>query len=379
MMYNLSMNIMFLIFSFNVGGIERLLIDMSRCMLARGQNVFICIINDDYTPSLLEQIPEKVHIIMLHRPTGDINKIKYMNRLSRVIKDNHIQILHCQGVNCVIFSLVAKLMNPATIVINTVHTCGNYTSYSGSKIWLQNRICSMTIAISHTIESEILTRNMSKSRVTTIYNAINTDRFYYIPSDMNTHLMSSSSSISTDTIQIGCVARIYPSQKGQDTLIKAILILLKHGLNVHCNLAGDLFKGQEKAFAELKLLIHNQNADDFFSFFGNVDDVPSFLRKQDMFVLPSHSEGFGIALIEAMSCGLPCVASRLAGPAEIISNSSLGLLFTPGDENDLADKLTEMINNKCNYDNKHISQYVKDNFQINDMVDKHLNLYRSLL
>lgn len=373
------MNIMFLIFSFNVGGIERLLIDMSRCMLARGQNVFICIINDDYTPSLLEQIPEKVHIIMLHRPTGDINKIKYMNRLSRVIKDNHIQILHCQGVNCVIFSLVAKLMNPATIVINTVHTCGNYTSYSGSKIWLQNRICSMTIAISHTIESEILTRNMSKSRVTTIYNAINTDRFYYIPSDMNTHLMSSSSSISTDTIQIGCVARIYPSQKGQDTLIKAILILLKHGLNVHCNLAGDLFKGQEKAFAELKLLIHNQNADDFFSFFGNVDDVPSFLRKQDMFVLPSHSEGFGIALIEAMSCGLPCVASRLAGPAEIISNSSLGLLFTPGDENDLADKLTEMINNKCNYDNKHISQYVKDNFQINDMVDKHLNLYRSLL
>ena len=370
------MNIMFLIYSFNTGGIERLLIDMSSKMLERGNNISLCVINEDYSYALLDKLPQQVKVIKLHRQPGNGSFIKYMKMLSNEVQKNNIQILHCQGVNCVIFSAIAKAINRHTIVVNTVHTCGNYTSYSNAKIFVQNRICSMTIAISHTIEKEILSRKMSSSKVTTVYNAINTNKFQYHPENIRRH---HSAFNNDDKIQIGCVARFYPAQKGQDTLIKAVLLLIKNYPHIHCNLAGDIFKGQESAYNELQLLIQKNNASENFSFLGNIEDVPSFLDNQDIFVLPSHTEAFGIALIEAMSSGLPCIASRLEGPEEILEDKSLGLLFAPGNEHDLARNIAYMIEHIGSFDNAKISEYVKVNFDIETMVDKHLEIYQTIL
>ena len=342
-------------------------------MIKRGHNISLCIINDDYTPSLLEQLPNEVEIVKLHRNPGSDSTLNYMKKLSDEVKHRHIQILHCQGVNCVIFAAVAKFLNPHMAVLNTVHTCGNYTSYSDLKIFIQNRICSMTIAISHSIEKEILSRKMSPSKVTTVYNAINTEKFQLASQCIKSK--KDSQTQKHDGIQIGCVARIYPAQKGQDTLVKAILLLVNDYPDIHCNFAGDVFKDQEEAYNELLSQIKQHNAEGNFTFCGNVDDIPEFLIHQDIFVLPSHSEAFGIALIEAMSMGLPCVASRLAGPEEILSDPSLGLLFTPGDEYDLADKIKLMINIKDEFDSTKISSYVKENFDIENMVDTHIKLY----
>ena len=71
---------------------------------------------------------------------------------------------------------------------------------------------------------------------------------------------------------------------------------------------------------------------DRLKFVGVTHDVPSHLRAADLFVLPSKREGLPVALLEAMACGLPCVASRLPGSTEaIIEDGSNGLLVAPGD------------------------------------------------
>lgn len=78
-------------------------------------------------------------------------------------------------------------------------------------------------------------------------------------------------------------------------------------------------------------------------FLGNVDNIPEFLNKIDICVVPSRSEGFGLALVEAMAMGVPCIASNIAGPREIISRTELGKLFESNDSDDLANKLENMI------------------------------------
>ncbi len=83
---------------------------------------------------------------------------------------------------------------------------------------------------------------------------------------------------------------------------------------------------------------------DRLKFAGVTHDVPSHLRAADLFVLPSKREGLPVALLEAMACGLPCIASRLPGSTEAIIDDGLnGVLTTPGDVAGLSDAIARLL------------------------------------
>ena len=73
------------------------------------------------------------------------------------------------------------------------------------------------------------------------------------------------------------------------------------------------------------------------------EDVVRFMRAADVFVLPSLIESFGIVLVEAMSCGLPVVASNVMGIPAIVEDGRNGFLTSPGDEGALADRITRLL------------------------------------
>jgi glycosyltransferase involved in cell wall biosynthesis len=83
---------------------------------------------------------------------------------------------------------------------------------------------------------------------------------------------------------------------------------------------------------------------DRLTFTGSLHDVHEYFRLADVFVLPSRREGLPVALMEAMSCGLPCVASRLPGATDtLIADNISGLLVPPGDVAAFADALKVML------------------------------------
>jgi glycosyltransferase involved in cell wall biosynthesis len=63
----------------------------------------------------------------------------------------------------------------------------------------------------------------------------------------------------------------------------------------------------------------------------------------DVFCLPSRSEGFSNALLEAMACALPCVATRVGGNAEAIEDGVSGFLVAPQDPDLIADRLLRLL------------------------------------
>lgn len=72
-------------------------------------------------------------------------------------------------------------------------------------------------------------------------------------------------------------------------------------------------------------------------------EVARWLQSMDIFVLPSRSEAFSNALLEAMACGCATVGSRVGGTPELIAHGRSGLLFDPGDVDDLAAQLRALI------------------------------------
>ncbi len=71
-------------------------------------------------------------------------------------------------------------------------------------------------------------------------------------------------------------------------------------------------------------------------FLGKQDDVQSLLAIADLFLLPSQEEAFGLAALEAMSCGVPVVATTVGGIPEVVEDGKTGFLLPPGDVEGMA-------------------------------------------
>jgi glycosyltransferase involved in cell wall biosynthesis len=127
--------------------------------------------------------------------------------------------------------------------------------------------------------------------------------------------------------------------KGIDTLIAAFAVLRRRVPDARLVLAGGgnaSYWGDRAADAGL--------GRDAVSFLGHVPyaDMPSFLHGADALVLPSRSESMPYAVLEAMACGLPVVATRVGGIPEIIDDGRNGVLFRPNNHTSLAGHLSAL-------------------------------------
>lgn len=116
-------------------------------------------------------------------------------------------------------------------------------------------------------------------------------------------------------------------------------------------------------------------------FTGWREDVADMLNAMDIFILPSFSEGLPVCLLEAMSIGLPCIASRVGGIEEVVRDGITGLIVKPGNLSDLNRAVARLIDNDDLRQRLGLAAriYVKEHFQPSFYVDKVLSVYFNFL
>lgn len=128
-------------------------------------------------------------------------------------------------------------------------------------------------------------------------------------------------------------------KKGHDTAIKAISHLKEAGLDPVLWLAGDVVGEDHSYEVYLKTLTQQLNLTNSVHFLGWRKDVPAIMMNADMVVLPTHEEGFGHVILEAMLLKRPALATPVGGILDSIADNQNGLLFPVQDDK----RLTEQI------------------------------------
>jgi glycosyltransferase involved in cell wall biosynthesis len=139
---------------------------------------------------------------------------------------------------------------------------------------------------------------------------------------------------------IVCVGRLI-ERKGVRELLEAFALLAPEAPRAHLDLIGSGNLEQE-----LRRRVEDRGLSSRVTLHGSVDhdDLPGYLRKSSVFVLPSHAEGMSNALLEGMSCGLPVVVTDTGGTSELVKDN--GLVVPMRNPPALAASLLETLSNE---------------------------------
>ncbi|MGD9276013.1 MAG: glycosyltransferase family 4 protein [Candidatus Pacearchaeota archaeon] len=187
-----------------------------------------------------------------------------------------------------------------------------------------------------------------------IKKGANKDKIKFTPNGVSKEMFLKEKKAKTKNGKILFFGRIDPI-KDIETLIKALSkVKEKYTLDI-------TGPGEERYITKLKEIASKLNVKvEFNPPVYKLEDKIKKIDSAEIFVLPSKSEGAGIALIEAMARGKLCIASKANGPSELIEDKKTGFLFDIGNEKELAEKISFCLKNKNSDKIKSMQKRVKE-------------------
>jgi glycosyltransferase involved in cell wall biosynthesis len=145
-----------------------------------------------------------------------------------------------------------------------------------------------------------------------------------------------------DGCQLLFAGSLYPL-KGVNYLIRAMAIARRQGVKANLTIVGE---GQQKEM--LTTLVTALGIAKHVRFEGLVpySSMPEYYKQCDIFCFPTLGEPFGKAIVEAMACGKPVIATNAGGPAEIIQDEVDGILVAPSDAEAMAKQIVRLANSE---------------------------------
>ena len=199
------------------------------------------------------------------------------------------------------------------------------------------RLADCIVVVNREVERFVLALGIPATRVVRIPNAVETSQFYPASGaeEMATRRRLDLPAGKTIVLYVG---RLEPV-KGLDILLRAWALLPEH-VRVNALL---LIVGGGPEHEKLLGLADSLGVHESVLLTGSKQDVRDYYWAADIFVLPSRAEGLSNAMIEAMACGLPVVASNVGGAPDMVEEGKNGTLFEAESHNELAQKLASMF------------------------------------
>ncbi len=370
-----------------VGGMQTHTLALAQHLQAIGVNVFVVTRSYPGLPLYEEVGGLPIHRVRVRSNASKIEtSLQFINGALKLMKERqaHFQIIHShQVISPTTVGLIGRELMQKKVVVNPHSTTHGgdlgillrlRPLTGGLRLFWMKKRADAFVAISQDIKDVLIKLGFPPDKIVYISNGVDTTHFSPLSAPGKAACRQSLNL--ADGPIIVFVGRLV-AVKQLDVLIKAFAGLAP-GLSASAQLliVGD---GEERARLEnqaVELGVGPQ-----VKFIGSVANVKPYLQASDIFVLPSRNEGLPVALLEAMACSLPCVASATGGILDVIRSGVNGLMAPPGDVQALQNALKTLLLDPtlAAQLGRQARQDAHQNYSMERTVQDYVQLYRSLL
>lgn len=267
-------------------------------------------------------------------------KIGYLLALRRLVRRRKIDLIvaHLYG-SAIYTSLLGRIMRvPVVSVLHGQSDVANSDRLAPIRSAIVRYGSRKVVFVSEHLKDHLAPRlRLAESQCVVITNGVDVEVFRPCPDrSLRTEL-----ALADDVILVGAIGNVR-TPKAYDVFLRAARILLEQSRRFHFIIAGEC---SNALGGELIELCRSFGIERQVSFLGLRADVARILQNLDAFVLSSHTEGFSIACIEAMACGIPVIATQSGGPEEILEGGA-GILVPTDDPQAIAQAVNDLISSK---------------------------------
>lgn len=261
-------------------------------------------------------------------------------RLARVAAQEEIDIIHSHGTGAGIYGRLLKIFYRQGVFIHTFHGVHQKGRWIRQALYaamerLLGRLTDHLVFVSESEMQRAARLGIRHCGCSVVLNGVDTGHYHGLSVDVERK--KKELGIRPGSQVIGTVGRLsFP--KAPECGIRAVYRLVGEKRDVVYVMVGD---GEERD--RVKNEISALGLEDSVILLGSRGDVGEILKVMDVFILPSRWEGLPLALLEAMACGLPAVATRVAGSAEVVQEGATGLLVEPDDPEQLATAISKLL------------------------------------
>ena len=308
--------------SMEVGGAEAVVAALCRMQAAAGHQVSVECLYDRGAVGeqlQLEGIPVHVH--------GPASSPVIAWRLFRSLRATRPTVVHCHNKSATVHAAAVARLARARVLVTTRHGMAAlpYRLRKELKFWINVALfCDRVVAVCDAART-----NMSIGAAALAHKIVTIRNGAYPPP----HRMDAS--VGKTGFTLVSVGRLAPA-KSYDTLLRSVALARRHVPDLALWIVGD---GSDST--SLRQLSRELELDDVVEFCGERADVGTWLRRADVFVLSSVSEGLPISILEAMAVGLPAIVTDVGGMPEVITLSGAGRTVPANDVQTLAAAIVE--------------------------------------
>lgn len=367
--------VFYLLDSLNVGGTETQAVELARRISTAGYDVTLGCLRAQ-GPLLQKLQGTDVEVKEFH-PQGGIDSpsgLYQMLRLSWFLRRERFDIVHTHDLWSNLLGVPAARLAGVPAIVSSRRDLAHFDWYQGKRrVWLRRvqNLSGAVLANATPIREALIAEDgFAPEKVRVIHNGVDIEKFQ-VPRDRDRLFPGVG-----DAKLIVLVGNMHTDVKGHPWLIEAANAVVREFSLARFVLVGE---GEQRAAFEKQVATLGLERN--FLFLGHRSDVAEIIACCDIAALPSRAEGLSNAVLEYMAAGLPVIASRVGGNAELVQDGVTGLLVPPEDSPALAAGLIRLLRDPAlarqTAENGH--KFVVQNFSFERLVHAVDALYSELL
>jgi L-malate glycosyltransferase len=352
-----------------LGGGERILLKLAALLPQYGYRASVLTFWAHPESAALQSPPCPIFVLPLQR-TYDLTALRAGLDLRRFLKEQRVQIVQTFFESSDIWAgFVTKAASDAKLIWSR-RDMGILRGRKHSVAYrLMSGLPDRVFAVSEQVRQHCIeVDGIDPSRVHTIYNGLDL-------ADWGNIAQPARRPGEFVVTTVGNIRRV----KGHDIFIKAAAVVVSQLPDASFSIAGEVL--EPDYFAELQTMIRELDLSHRFHFVGGITNLREYLSTADIFVLPSRSEGFSNAIVEAMAASLPVVATDVGGNAEAVRDGVSGIIIPSEDIAGLAAAIIRLVSDplqarKMGAEGRRLAA---ERFTTNAMMSQITRVYASLL